>query len=69
MSASFTHTQQANVERARALAAISSGDDEAIAAHIGHADLTTVYAAAYAEAKHTIDDLLRIIDDLTGGAR
>jgi hypothetical protein len=69
MSANLTPTQQAAIGHARALAAIPSGDDEAIAARIGHADLTTVYAAAYGNAKATIRELLEIIDSLTGGAR
>ncbi len=64
-----TPSQRAAVEDARALAAIPSGDDEALAAHIGHPDLGTVYAAAFADAKHMIGELLQVIAELTGGAR
>lgn len=67
--ASLTPKQLATVDRARALAAISSADDEALAGFTGHPDLTTIYPAAFADAKHTIHELLRVIDELTGAAR
>lgn len=67
MSSTLTPTQQARVDYALALAAIPSGDDEALAAHIGHPDLGTVYAAAFADAKQTIFSLLSVIADLTRG--
>ena len=35
----------------------------------GHDDLATVYAASFAEAKHTIGQLLQVIDGAAGGAR
>jgi hypothetical protein len=64
----LTPAQLAAVEHARALRAIPAGDDEALAVFCGHVDdLATVYAAAYAEAKYTIGELLRVIDSLTAG--
>ena len=68
MSSTLTPQQFATVVRARELAVISSADDEALAAHIGHGDLATVYPAAFAAAKHTILQLLQVIDELTGVA-
>jgi hypothetical protein len=65
----LTPAQRAAVKHARALAAIPSHDDEALAVFTGHEDLATVYAAAFAEAKHTIGQLLQVIDGLTGAFR
>jgi hypothetical protein len=63
----LTPSQQAAIDHARALAVIPSGDDEALAVFTGHDDLATVYAAAFAEAKHTIGQLLQVIGELTRG--
>jgi hypothetical protein len=65
----LTPKQQAAVMHAHTLAAIPSADDEALAVFTGHDDLATVYAAAYAEARHTIRGLLAVIDALAGGER
>jgi hypothetical protein len=62
---SLSPRQRAATEHARALAAIPSGDDEALAVFTGHDDLATVYPAAYAEARHTITQLLQVIGELT----
>ena len=61
--------QRGAVEDARALAAIPTGDDEALAVFTGHDDLTTVYPYALGHAKARIRDLVAIIDGLTGGAK
>jgi hypothetical protein len=58
--------QAAAVAHARALIAIPTADDEALAVFCGHDDLGTVYAAAFAEAKATIGALLYVIGGLTG---
>jgi hypothetical protein len=69
MSSTLNPAQRRRVDQARALSDIPDGDREALAAYIKtRADSPVLYAEAFGWARATIDDLLEVVDSLTGGA-
>jgi hypothetical protein len=55
------------VDRARQLIAISVADHKTLAATVGARSEAERYPLAYFYARHTIDELLGVIDHLTAG--